>query len=197
LKEVEPSATREFFIEKSSTTFANLGGLSEVKRLLDAVFEHSPHARRDYEQVGLAPREQSCWSEPSAREKRRWRARFPAKSRFPLIAIVAPQLYSKWLGESSKTASSNRFTSLKPPRFAKVVELFSMKIRASRWAQLPSNPATNRRAYLAVLRVRGYGAVSFEWNRSKETAQTRSCQLPDTTLRDQAPTKPWECSAIS
>jgi len=55
LKEVEPSATREFFIEKSSTTFANLGGLGEVKRLLDAVFEHS-HMHDDiYEQVGLAP----------------------------------------------------------------------------------------------------------------------------------------------
>jgi len=26
LKEVEPSATREFFIEKSSSTFATLGG---------------------------------------------------------------------------------------------------------------------------------------------------------------------------
>src|ERR1700681_4397892 len=34
LKEVEPSATREFFIEKSSSTFASLGGLDEVKRLL-------------------------------------------------------------------------------------------------------------------------------------------------------------------
>src|SRR5207253_8816155 len=55
LKEVEPSATREFFIEKSTATFASLGGLDEVKRLLDAVVEHS-HMRDDlYEQVGLAP----------------------------------------------------------------------------------------------------------------------------------------------
>jgi len=41
MKEVEPSATREFFIEKSTSTFASLGGLNEVKRLLDAVIEHS------------------------------------------------------------------------------------------------------------------------------------------------------------
>src|SRR5579864_3266911 len=41
LKEVEPSATREFFIEKSTTRFASLGGLDEVKRLLDGVIEHS------------------------------------------------------------------------------------------------------------------------------------------------------------
>ena len=41
LKEVEPSATREFFIEKSPSTFASLGGLDEVKRLLDAVVDHA------------------------------------------------------------------------------------------------------------------------------------------------------------
>src|SRR5262249_1715140 len=35
LKEVEPSATREFFIEKSASTFASLGGLADVKRLLE------------------------------------------------------------------------------------------------------------------------------------------------------------------
>src|SRR6201987_2812217 len=41
LKEVEPSATREFFIEKSASTSASLGGLHEVKRLLHGVIEHS------------------------------------------------------------------------------------------------------------------------------------------------------------
>ena len=55
LKEVEPSATREFFIEKSTSTFADLGGLDEVKRLLDAVIEHSHVHDEIYEQVGLAP----------------------------------------------------------------------------------------------------------------------------------------------
>src|SRR6202011_5434125 len=55
LKEVEPSATREFFIEKSVSTFASLGGLNEVKRLLDAVIEHSHMHDEIYEQVGLAP----------------------------------------------------------------------------------------------------------------------------------------------
>ena len=55
LKEVEPSATREFFIEKSSSTFASLGGLNEVKRLLDGVVEHSHMRDEIYEQVGLAP----------------------------------------------------------------------------------------------------------------------------------------------
>src|SRR5262249_27000458 len=41
LKEVEPSATREFFIEKSESNFASLAGLDEAKRILDAVVEHA------------------------------------------------------------------------------------------------------------------------------------------------------------
>src|SRR3989441_5718826 len=55
LKEVEPSATREFFIEKSPATFASLGGLDEVKRLLDAVVEHAHLGGDIYAQVGLTP----------------------------------------------------------------------------------------------------------------------------------------------
>src|SRR5712692_6822081 len=52
LKEVEPSATREFFIEKSTSTFVALGGLTELKRLLDTVVEHSHVHNEIYDQVG-------------------------------------------------------------------------------------------------------------------------------------------------
>src|SRR4030095_5002154 len=55
LKEVEPSATRELFIETSTRTCASLGGLADVKRLLDSVVEHSHVHDELYEQVGLAP----------------------------------------------------------------------------------------------------------------------------------------------
>src|SRR5438105_90337 len=58
LKEVEPSATREFFIERSATTFASIGGLHDVKQLLEAVIEHS-HVGDDlddlYGAFGLSP----------------------------------------------------------------------------------------------------------------------------------------------
>src|SRR4029077_6516671 len=41
LSEVEPSATREIFIEKSTTTFASIGGHQELKRVLDALVERT------------------------------------------------------------------------------------------------------------------------------------------------------------
>jgi len=102
LKEVEPSATREFFIEKSSSTFASLGGLHDVKRLLDAVFEHT-HRRDDiYEQVGLAPPRGILLTGPSGTGKTAMARALSGEKQVPLIAIDGPQLYSKWLGESER-----------------------------------------------------------------------------------------------
>jgi len=92
LKEVEPSATREFFIEKSASTFASLGGLSEVKRLLDAVFEHT-HMRNDiYEQVGLAPPRGILLTGPSGTGKTAMARALSGEKQVPLIAIDGPQL---------------------------------------------------------------------------------------------------------
>jgi len=89
---------REFFIEKSETTFCIARRLDEVKRMLDAVVEHSHLHAEIYEKFGLAPPRGILLVGPSERERRRWRGRSPAKKQLPLIAIDGPQLYSKWLG---------------------------------------------------------------------------------------------------
>jgi transitional endoplasmic reticulum ATPase len=102
LKEVEPSATREFFIEKSTTTFASIGGLDEVKRLLDSVVEHSHMHDEVYEQVGLAPPRGMLLIGPSGTGKTAMARALSGEKQIPLIAIDGPQLYSKWLGESEK-----------------------------------------------------------------------------------------------
>jgi transitional endoplasmic reticulum ATPase len=102
LKEVEPSATREFFIEKSTSTFASLGGLDEVKRLLDAVIEHSHMHDELYEQVGLAPPRGILLVGPSGTGKTAMARALSGEKQVPLIAIDGPQLYSKWLGESER-----------------------------------------------------------------------------------------------
>jgi transitional endoplasmic reticulum ATPase len=102
LQEVEPSATREFFIEKSPSTFASLGGLDDVKRTLAAVVEHA-HVRSDlYEQVGLAPPRGILLVGPSGTGKTAMARALSGEKQIPLIAIDGPQLYSKWLGESEK-----------------------------------------------------------------------------------------------
>ena len=102
LKEVEPSATREVFIEKSSTTFASVGGLNEVKRLLDGVIEHAHMHDEIYEQVGLAPPRGILFTGPSGTGKTAMARALSGEKQIPLIAIDGPQLYSKWLGESER-----------------------------------------------------------------------------------------------
>jgi transitional endoplasmic reticulum ATPase len=102
LKEVEPSATREFFIEKSASTFASLGGLDEAKRQLDAVVEHAHMHDEIYERVGLTPPRGILLVGPSGTGKTALVRALSGEKQIPLIAIDGPQLYSKWLGESEK-----------------------------------------------------------------------------------------------
>jgi transitional endoplasmic reticulum ATPase len=102
LKEVEPSATREFFIERSTSTFASLGGLNEQKRLLDAVIEHSQMHDEIYDQVGLPPPRGILLAGPTGTGKTAMARALSGEKQVPLIAIDGPQLYSKWLGESER-----------------------------------------------------------------------------------------------
>jgi transitional endoplasmic reticulum ATPase len=102
LKEVEPSATREFYIERSTSTFASLGGLNEQKRLLDAVIEHSQMHDEIYDQVGLMPPRGILLAGPTGTGKTAMARALSGEKQVPLIAIDGPHLYSKWLGESER-----------------------------------------------------------------------------------------------
>jgi transitional endoplasmic reticulum ATPase len=102
LKEVEPSATREFFIEKGTAGFPSVGGLDEVKRLLNAIVEHSHMHDEIYEQAGLTPPRGILFVGPSGTGKTAMARALSGEKGLPLIAIDGPQLFSKWLGESEK-----------------------------------------------------------------------------------------------
>ena len=102
LKEVEPSATREFFIEKSTSTYASIGGLDDVKRVLTAVVDHAHTNDSMYDQVGLAPPRGILLVGPSGTGKTAMARALSGEKQLPLITIDGPQLYSKWLGESEK-----------------------------------------------------------------------------------------------
>jgi transitional endoplasmic reticulum ATPase len=102
LQEVEPSATREVFIEKSTARFDRLGGLAEAKRLVESIVEHSHVHDGLYEQLGLAPPRGILLVGPSGTGKTALARALSGEKQIPLIAIDGPQLYSKWLGESEK-----------------------------------------------------------------------------------------------
>ena len=73
-----------------------------MKRLLDAVVEHSHMHDEIYEQVGLAPPRGILFAGPSGTGKTAMARALSGEKQIPLIAIDGPQLYSKWLGESER-----------------------------------------------------------------------------------------------
>jgi transitional endoplasmic reticulum ATPase len=106
LREVEPSATREFFIEKGTGGFEIVGGLDEAKRLLRAIVEHGHVHDELYEQVGLAAPRGVLFTGPSGTGKTLMARALSGETGLPLIAVDGPQLFSKWLGESEKALRS-------------------------------------------------------------------------------------------
>src|SRR5262249_49943932 len=99
---------------RSPSTFASMGGLHDVKRLLTAVIEHAHLSRRSadgakadvrddiYERVGLTPPHGILLVGPSGTGKTAMARALLCENQLPLIMIDGPQLYSKWLGESEK-----------------------------------------------------------------------------------------------
>jgi transitional endoplasmic reticulum ATPase len=150
LQEVEPSATREFFIEKSASTFASLAGLEEVKRLLDSVVEYAQEKDDLYARMGLTPPRGILFVGPSGTGKTAMARALSGEKQIPLIAIDGGALYSKWLGESEKAL---REVFKKARRAAPCIVFFdTLEAVAPRSGADPSGADVHQRIYSQLLR---------------------------------------------
>ncbi|MGE3272599.1 MAG: AAA family ATPase, partial [Chloroflexota bacterium] len=103
LKAIEPTATREVLVEKPNVPWTDVGGLSQVRELLEGAIE-LPRQRPDlFQAAGIHPPRGVLLTGPSGTGKSLVARAIATSTGLSLITADAATLLSKWLGESEKT----------------------------------------------------------------------------------------------
>jgi len=102
LREIEPSATREFFMERPTVRWEDVGGLKEIKAALISVVDWPSRYPELFDEGRLSPSRGILFTGPSGTGKTLMAKALANKTGLNFIPISAPILFSKWLGESEK-----------------------------------------------------------------------------------------------
>ena len=102
LKEVQPSALREVFVEVPEVRWDDIGGLKEVKQAIQEAVEWPLKYPDLYERLGIrAPKGILLFGPPGTGKTLLAKA-VATESQANFIAIKGPEILSKWVGESEK-----------------------------------------------------------------------------------------------
>ena len=102
LREVEPSAIREVFVETPNITWSDVGGLDEIKkRLIEAVEWPLKHAEL-FARAKIRPPKGILLTGPPGCGKTLLVKALAAESEVNFISIKGPELMSKYVGESER-----------------------------------------------------------------------------------------------
>jgi transitional endoplasmic reticulum ATPase len=100
LREVEPSALREVFVEVPTTTWDDVGGLAEPKRLLREALEWPMLHGALFEAAGVRPLKGILLSGPPGCGKTLLAQAAASATQVNFISVKGPALMSKYMGES-------------------------------------------------------------------------------------------------
>ena len=102
LREVEPSATREVFVEVPDVHWEDVGGLDQVKqRLIEAVEWPLQHAEL-FAEAGIRPPKGILLTGPPGCGKTMLAKAIANESQVNFISVKGPALLSKYIGESER-----------------------------------------------------------------------------------------------
>lgn len=102
LREVEPSAVREVFVDRPGTRWRDVGGLDTVKeRLIEAVVWPLKYTRV-FEQAGTRPPKGILLAGPPGCGKTLLAKALANESGVNFISVKGPELLSKFIGESER-----------------------------------------------------------------------------------------------
>ncbi len=102
LREIEPTATREFYTERSTVKWHHIGGLGAIKEALISIIDW-PSRYPDLFAAGkVSPPRGILFSGPSGTGKTLMAKALAGETGLNFISLSGPILFSKWLGESEK-----------------------------------------------------------------------------------------------
>ena len=102
LREIEPSALREVFVEVPSTGWDDVGGLEDPKRLLRELLEWPLQYGDLFEAVGVKPLKGVLLSGPPGCGKTLLAQAAASATQVNFISVKGPALMSKYVGESER-----------------------------------------------------------------------------------------------
>ncbi len=102
LREIEPSTTREVYVEISETSWDDVGGLTKAKAILTEGVEWPIRFPELYASAKIEPPRGVLLSGPPGTGKTLLARALANQCEASFISIKGPELLSKWIGESEK-----------------------------------------------------------------------------------------------
>ncbi|TFF94282.1 AAA family ATPase, partial [Candidatus Thorarchaeota archaeon] len=102
LREIQPSAVREVFVEVPNVKWTDIGGLDEVKQELVEVVEWPLKRPESFKRIGITPPKGVLIFGPPGCGKTLLARAVATESEANFISVKGPELISKWVGESEK-----------------------------------------------------------------------------------------------
>lgn len=102
MKEIVPTAMREFYIEDSKVTWNDVGGLEDVKRTLLENIVWAIKEPAKFERAGVKPAKGVLLYGPPGCGKTLVAQALATESGANLITVRGPEILSKWVGESER-----------------------------------------------------------------------------------------------
>jgi transitional endoplasmic reticulum ATPase len=102
LKEIVPTALREFYVETPKVKWENVGGLYEAKRTLYDNLITAIKEPENFQELGITPPKGALLYGPPGCGKTLLALALATESGANIIMVKGPEVLSKWVGESEK-----------------------------------------------------------------------------------------------